>query len=265
MKKILLSIAAAACLSAAVFADEASDVMKISTNLPVPDYSQSTLIMDLFDKTGKMTEHRIIKQYGNNKNDLVQTVFDITTPKAVKDTRILQAEKRGKSDDKWIYMPQLKQTRRIATQERKKSFVGSEFTYNDMTIRHFEDDAYEMLDANSSQPSNGGKNYACWKIKCTPIQNKNVEYAYRYVWVEKESHLPIFVEYYDKKDKMIKTYRIEKFEKTVVGSREYWMRLSNYVVNLETGCATRVIADSYVFDKPISDRYFTQNWLNTGK
>lgn len=264
MKKLLAVIASAVVLSASLFAADANEIMKKSTNLPRPLYSESILIMDLFDKSGKQTEHRIIKQFGNDKDGLTQTVFDITTPKTVKDTRILQAEKKGKSDDKWIYMPSLKQTRRIATQERKKSFVGSEFTYNDMTIRKFEDDAHTMMNENATKKSNG-KDCACYQVKSVPVQNKNVEFAYRIQYIEKETLLPIAVDFFDKNDKKIKEYRIDKFETVTVGDKVYQMRVENFIKNLETGCATRVIADKFTFDKPISDHYFTQNWLNTGK
>lgn len=267
MKKIkTLSLVAGLFLfGSAMFADSAYDIMKISANLEPPDYSQGVLLMDLIDKTGKVTEHRIINQFGNRKNGITQTVFDFRAPAGVKDTRLLQAEKANKDDDKWIYLPSLKTTRRIATAERTKSFVGSEFTYNDMTVRKFEDDEHTMIDENVTKTI-GGVPTQLWKIKSVPVANKNVEYAYRIQYIDKQSYLPLFCEYYDKTDKMIKTVEVEKHE-TVTGEtgKKYQMRMSNILTNLVTGRQTRVSVDKIQFDKPISDRYFTQNWLNTGK
>ncbi len=213
MKKIkLIAIAGAlVTMGAAMFADTANDVMKISANITPPDYSQGELLMDLIDKNGNVTEHRVINQFGNRKNGITQTVFDFRSPASVKDTRLLQAEKSNKEDDKWIYLPSLKTTRRIATAERTKSFVGSEYTYNDMTIRKFEDDEHVMLDENVTK-SIGGVTEKLWKIKSTPIANKNVEFAYRIQYIDKETYLPLYIEYFDKTDKLIKHYVVEKHQ-----------------------------------------------------
>ncbi len=263
--KIVSALFALVFCGAALNAETAEEVMKKSTGLLVPDYSTGVLIMDMIDKNGTVTEHRVINQNGNEKNDLRQTVFDFRSPASVKDTRLLQAEKLGREDDKWIYLPSLKTTRRIASAERSKSFVGSEFTYNDMTIRKFEDDAFEMLDENVTM-NVGGKSENMWKIKATPVAKKNVEYAYLIKYIDKVSYLPLVEEYYDKTGKMIKLRTITKHEEvTGETGKKYWLRRENVMENKITGRVTRVSVDKMTFDKPISDRYFTQNWLNTGK
>ena len=267
MKKIKFFTLACAALtiSSAMFAESASDIMKKSCNLDVPETSQCVLLMDLIDKNGNVTEHRIINQFGNKKNGITSTVFDFRAPAGIKDTRILQAEKVSKEDDKYIFLPSLKTTRRIATAERTKSFVGSEYTYNDMTIRKFEDDEHTMLEENVTM-NIGGKNENLWKIKSVPVANKNVEYAYVIQFIDKDSYLPLRVEYYDKNNKLLKHRVIEKHQYlTGETGKKYLMRMSNLIVNDVTGRQTRVMVDKVSFDKPLSDRYFTQNWLNTGK
>lgn len=266
MKKIkMLAVAVLFALSGSIFAQTVDEIMAKSTDLPVANHSKALLIMELIDKNGKVTETRKIYEYGNKKGGLKNVVFDIQSPASVKDTRILQAEKIGKGDDKWIYLPSLKTTRRIAAAERQKSWVGSDLTYNDMTIRKFDDDEQIMLDENASQNSNG-KAYKCWKIKSVPVKNKNVEYAYRIQFIEKGSYLPIMVEYYDKKDTLIKTYGIDAFEEfTGATGTKYWLRRHVTMKNVLTGHSTTVAVDKIEFDKPVADRYFTQNWLNTGK
>lgn len=263
--KLIAALVAAVCLGTAAFAEDAAAIVKRLCDMDVPGFSQTLLIMDLYDKNGKLAEHREINQFGNRKNDIISTVFDIRTPASVKDTRILQAEKKGKSDDKWIYLPSLKTTRRIAAAERQKSWVGSEFTYNDMTVRKAEDDTHEMLSESAKIKSNGTE-VDCWKIKSVPVANKNVEFAYRIQFIEKTSNLPVRIEYYDKKDVMIKTQEIEKFGKVAgITGKNYWIRQQVKTTNLASGRATVVSVGKQVLDKEISDRYFTQNWLNTGK
>ena len=73
-------------------------------------------------------------------------------------------------------------------------------------------------------------------------------------------------EYYDKSDKMIKLRTVPKHEEvTGETGKKYQLRRESVMENKVTGRVTRVVVDKITFDKPISDRFFTQNWLNTGK
>jgi len=262
-------------VSAAVFADEAYDVMKKFTTLDVPDFSQATLNLEIIEKNGKV-EKRTMMQYGRKVNGLKATVFDFKSPANVKDTRVLQSEKSEKDDDRWIYLPELKTSRRIPTAERSKQFVGCEFTYNDMSIRHVDDDTHEMISPNESITINGSTNganygsatYNCWKIKSTPKKKSEVEYSFRYSWIDKNTYLPVKMEYYDKKDPnvLLKTFIIEKIDNVKGESgKNYVLRRSCFIENHKTGRKTRVMAANEVFDKKLSAGYFTQNWLQTGK
>ena len=278
IKNIIAASIIAATVGAAAFADEAYDVMKKFTTLPVPNYSKSEMNLDVIEKNGKV-DHQVMMQYGNRKNGLVNTVFEFKTSATNKGTRVLQMEKTTKDDDRLIYLPQLKTTRRIPTSDRYKSFVGCEFTYNDMSIRDIDLDTHKMLNANETVTINGGTNggkygtekYNCWKIDSTPASpeaKRMVEYSHRISYIDKNTYLPVKMEYFDKKDpnKLIKTYIIEKIE-NVKGSsgKDYVLRKSCLISNEVTGRKTRVWVSDFEWDTKIPDSYFTQNWLATGK
>lgn len=249
------------------FGETAEEVLTVFCDLDrVPDYNFSTILIDNIEANGKV-EHMEVKQYGGGSNGLKNTVFDFKVPSSVKDTRVLQAERVGRPDERWIYMPSLRQTRRIPTSERYKSFVTTELTYNDMTIRKPEEDENTMLEQ-TEKITVCGNDYTCWKIKSIPLKKSEVEYGYRISWFDKKSYIPVRVEFYDKKDesKMIKLYEVEKLE-FVKGETgiEYPLRRSNLVSNLVTGRKTRIMVKDFKFDIPISDNYFTQSWLLSGK
>ncbi len=267
MRVKVLAILSALFLLPYSFAETCQEVLTVFCDLDrVPDYNYSTLLIDNIDANGKV-EHMEVKQYGGGSNGLKNTVFDFQSPATVKSTRVLQAEKVGKQDERWIYIPSLRQARRIPMSERYKSFVGTEATYNDMTIREPEEDESEML-SQSETISVGGAEYTCWKMKQTPIKKSEVEYGHRVSWYDKKSYIPVRIEYYDKKNetKMIKIYECEKVEwvKGVTGI-EYPLRRSNLISNLVTGRKTRIMVKDFKFDDPISDSYFTQPWLISGK
>ncbi|WP_294430502.1 outer membrane lipoprotein-sorting protein [uncultured Treponema sp.] len=249
------------------FADDAYDIIKKQSTLDVPDTSQALMQLTNIEKDGSQ-EPMPMYQYGREVNGLVQTVFDIKGPPKVKDTRVLQMEKNGREDDRWIYQPKLRQVRRIPMGERYKQFVGCEFTYNDMAIRNVDDDKHEMLSENETVTVPSGKTYNCWKIKSTPFKKSEVEYSYRIQYIDKESYLPAKIDYYDKKDhnRIMKVYTTDDWMYlTSKTGKKYAMRMKARVVNNITGRYTTLEVKNPVMDAGISPNYFTQQFLSTGK
>lgn len=266
MKIKVFAIISVLLASFSLSAQTANEIAKVFCDLDrVPDYNYSTLILENIEKDGKR-EVIEIHQYGSGvDNGLKNVAFDFKSPASVKGMRVLQLEKLKKADDRWVYMPKLRQSRRIPMTERTKSFGGTEFTYNDMTIRNEDEDKNEIVDGNAKITVNG-TSYNCWKMKSVPIKKSEVEYNYRVSWFDKKTYIPVRIEYYDGKDKMIKLYECLKIE-MVKGSTgiEYPLRRSNIITNLVTGRKTIATVKDFVFDEPISDSYFAQHWLTTGK
>ncbi len=248
------------------FAQTAAEIIEKSVNLPTPDSSTSQLQQDLYEN-GKLVESRVILQYGRRHDGLVDTVFDMKSPASVKDSRILKLEKGNKADDTFVYLPSLRTTRRLAAAERQKSFFGTDFTYDDIKLRSVDEDNQEMIKDNVSITV-GGVKYDCWEIRSTPIK-KNVEFAYREQFIDKKTFLPVQVDYYEKKtEKLLKTYTIEKISvmpSSVKSGVTYLIREVNKVHNHTTNHSTVVTVKKIETDKPMSDKYYTQNWLSTGK
>lgn len=267
LKKITIA-AVTLALGSFAFADEAYDIVKKSSTLEVPDTSRATMMLYNIEKSGA-TEEMPMNQYGRtNKNGLIDTVFDIRGPAGKKDTRVLQLERNSREDDRWIYMPKLKQVRRIPMGERYKQFVGCEFTYNDMALRHVDDDKHELLDSNVKVTVPGGRSYTCWKIKSVPFKKSEVEYSYRIQYIDKETYLPAKIEYFDKKnqDQIMKTYTTEDWiYLTSKTGKKYTMRMKARVSNNKTGRETVLEIKDPVMDGPMPEGYFTQQYLSSGK
>ncbi len=69
------------------------------------------------------------------------------TPEDVKDTAFLNFDYTNpdRDDDQWLYLPALKKVKRIPTSDKSSSFMGSDFSYYDMTDRNLEDFNYKIL------------------------------------------------------------------------------------------------------------------------
>lgn len=255
--------------SSLLFSQTAFEVVTTYKNLPCPNYSTANLVLEQIAPNGQITERNEVKQYGKiYRNDTINTVFEWESPASRKNTRVLQAEKIGKTDDSMIYTPDLRQVRRISTAARKNSVVGSELTFNDLRIREVEDDTHEMLKESDTITVSSGTTYTCWQIKSTPIKKSEVEYSYRITWFDKQTYLPVQVKYYDRKTReLFKTFEIEKIDhvKGTTG-HEYVLRRSCYITNEKTGRKTHIFVKDFIFDAPnVNDSYFTQGWLLTGK
>ena len=186
---------------------DAREVVQMAHDVEKPMYTMARVQMDLIGKNGAIEESRIVTEYGKDINDLSSIVMIFNTPASVKDTRFLQVENKDKDDDKFIFLPSLKSTRRIAASEGSKSFMGTDATYDDMSTREVDEDTHEMV--NEKEEKNG---YTCWVVKSIPKDEKSSQYSFRINWIDQKTHYPVYSEMYDKKGKLLKTLTLEKLE-----------------------------------------------------
>lgn len=254
--------------SVSLYAETAVEVVTKYKNLPCPPFSTAVLAFDTVEPNGVVTERREVTQFGKIlKNNSKNVSFEFTTPKKIKDTRILRVEKIGKTDDNYVYLPELREPRRLAVSERNQNVVGTELTYQDMRICEVEEEKHEMLNENDTTTV-GEVVYKAYKIKSTPIKKSEFDYSYRICWYDKETYLPVRVEYYDKRNlsKLNKTFTIEKIDhvKGETGN-DYDLRRLCWIKNEITGRRTRIYVKEFKFDVTLPESYFTVNFLRTGK
>ena len=109
-----------------------------------------TLIQDmtmiLIDKNGKKRV-RSIKTFSKDFGKDEYRIMFFKSPADVKDTAFLtyDYDDSSKDDDQWLYLPALKKVKRIPTSDKSSSFMGSDFSYYDMTKRDVEDYTYKIL------------------------------------------------------------------------------------------------------------------------
>ena len=107
-----------------------------------------------------------------------------------------------RDDDRWLYMPALDLLKRIAASDKRTSFVGSHFLYEDVSGRRTTDDKHELLDTTD--------NY--YVLKNTPLDAGKVEFASYTMWIHRGTFLPVKIEYHDKQGRAYRTYTAMKVE-----------------------------------------------------
>ncbi len=268
MKKIskVMTIAALALVMGAsgAFADQqGTDIMQKSLDVEKPKFTHSMVEMVLVEKNGTK-EERMVEEYGRNHDDgngnnVTDVVMLFLSPANVKGTRFLQKENHGKDDDKWIYLPSLKNTRRVNSSEGSKSFMGTDATYDDLSTREIDEDDHQYEGEETKKV--GSATYECYKVKEVPYDKKSSQYSYRITWVDKETYVPVYTEMYDKNGKLIKVLEVPVI-KNVDG---YTITMATKLTNVQTGHYTTLTIKKLQLDKPIPERVFTSSFLNTGK
>jgi outer membrane lipoprotein-sorting protein len=116
-------------------------------------------------------------------------------PSDVRKTVFLVHKFTDKDDDRWMYLPDLDLVKRIAASDKRTSFMGSHFFYEDVSGRGIDEDKHELAE-------DGEKFYVVKNIPKDPV---SVEFSSYRVWIDKKTFLPMKAEYLNKADK---PYRI---------------------------------------------------------
>jgi hypothetical protein len=101
-------------------------------------------------------------------------------------------------DERWVYLPALRKVRRVAGRDRAKSFVGTDFNYDDLADRSVDEDEHALLDVERSEEG------VYYRVESRP-RDEGSPYARRVQLVDGERWVVIRVDYYDRGDQPRKT------------------------------------------------------------
>lgn len=162
----------------------------------------ATLTLDLVNAHGDVTRRKMTMEILEVADDGDRSRSTFEWPPDVKGTRLLTWSHKKTDDDQWLYLPAVKRTKRIAASNKSGSFMGSEFTYEDLGSSEVEKFTYRYLD----EPKVNGRD--TWRIERVPVE-KQSGYKREVVWMDKEYLSPLRVEYFDRKDELLKVALFE--------------------------------------------------------
>lgn len=219
------------------------EVMRQVDERPTPKDMKTDMTMKLINKKGqeRVRAVRIIRQ-GNEKQ-----IMWFLSPPDIQGTSFLRISHEDRSDDMWLYLPAFKKERRIASTARKESFMGSDFTYEDMEERKLKDYTYKLLREERSG------NYECYVVESIPKKDIDTDYSKIVSWVWKDGYLPIKEEFYDKKGKLRKVRTISGIEKR----SGYWIPGGLKMEDLQTQHVTDIIFGKIEVDTGVGDDLFS--------
>jgi outer membrane lipoprotein-sorting protein len=168
-------------------------------------------------------------------------------PNDVKGMSYIVWKHAGKDDDRWLYLPAMDLVRRIAASDKRSSFVGTTFLYEDISGRSIDLDSHELSASDASY----------YTIKNTPKDVALVEFSYYTVKIDKNSFVPMKAEYFDKSGKLYRT--IEALEVKDVQNYPTVIRMK--AADLNSGSNTVMEFSDIAYDVGLTDNIFTERFL----
>lgn len=212
------------------------------------DDGRSDARMIIVDKDGnkQLRQFVILRKDKVDEGDQDFLVV-FSRPTDVRGTVFLVNKHVDSDDDRWLYLPGLDLVKRISAGDKRTSFVGSDFFYEDVSGRNPALDTHEMLQENE-------KTYV---LKSTPKDKGNVEFAYYQASIDKETFLPMVVDYYNEQGELYRTMEVVEVE-TVEGIPTV---MKSKISNLETGSVTLMQFRRPAYNVGVPEEVFTSRSL----
>jgi hypothetical protein len=203
--------------------------------------------MTITDKRGSIRsrEFTILRLNGNGGDQKFYVYF--RTPADVHKMVFLVWKNIQRDDDRWLWLPALNLQKRIAPGDKRTSFVGSDFFYEDVSGRGLTDDNHELIEEKDG----------AYLVKSVPKNPGSVEFAWFQTWIDATTFLPNKAEYYDHNGKL---YR--EVEAVEVGTvKGYPTVMVAEARDLNSGSVTRNSFSKVEYDIGLKERIFTERFL----
>jgi outer membrane lipoprotein-sorting protein len=183
-----------------------------------------------------------------------KTLIRFIEPPEVKGVGFLSLARPGKTADQWLYLPSMKRERRIASQDRDASFVGTDFNYEDMEEFNHKRFGVELK---GEQPFDGRP---CYVIEAIPVEDGGRSvYGKKILYLRKDILYLVREDLYRKGEKEPGKRLVLSDVRNVDG---HWTAMRLEMTDLKKGSRTTVELKEIVFDRPQPDDRFTLRNLN---
>lgn len=180
-------------------------------------------------------------------------------PGDVRRTAFLVWKYPGRDSDRWIFIPAVNMVRRIAARDSRSSFVGSDFTYEDVSGRDLAADTHTLLreDKLGEHP--------CYVVEDVP--QTETDYTRKLSWIDRETYLPLKEEYYDARNELARVFTADRIEEIAAGTgadRKTYPTITRRTMrNVKSGHKTEVTYGSVAYDLGLDDDVFAERALQT--
>lgn len=220
--------------------------------------SEAQSTMTIIDNKGRERVRKIAQvtklyDHGDTEKKLIRFL----SPADVKGTGLLTFDYKIGDDDIWLFMPALRKTRRIVSSEKAKSFMGSEFSYADMTPPNTDDFQFKILGETEIN------SLLCWEMEMIPndedIADEN-GFSKRISYIAKKDFAVRKAVYYDLDGTLLKELTVKEVKLSYPEQQKY-RPMEMIMVNSQNNRQSILKIDQIEFNPDVKDEYFTTRYL----
>jgi hypothetical protein len=250
MKKLELILLLILLYQRSGFAQSANEITDKAMNMIEKNSMEMISTLKIMDDKGR-ERTRKMEITTREFSGVIKTLVRFLEPADIRGTAMLVYDYQDKAADMWIYMPALRKVRRIVSDEKGNSFMGSEFSNADLSVPETENFNYKIL---SEEKLDGGD---CWEIEAT-CKNGNISqefgYSKRLMWIDKENFLTRKIEYYDLKDELHRVQRFSDYRKLPNGK---YFAYSMEKDNVQNGRKSYMIVEKFQESTSVPESLFS--------
>jgi hypothetical protein len=230
---------------------------------------RSAMRMRLFDRQGRARERALtmisLRGRGTpgaapNAPEGDRLLIRFTLPADIRGTSFLVREHPGADDERFLFLPSLGRVRRIAGSETQESFVGSDFTYEDIGGREFDEYTYALAEENATwTPASGGGARPAWRLE-SRRKDASAEFPRVVSTVLKDSFLVVGADIYNRRNEKQKTYTVRRIEQI----QSIWTVMDSEMANALERTRTELVVESSAYNVGLTDGDFSRRELERG-
>lgn len=252
-KFFVLVAATLACSGAA--AEELADADEIVTRANLAAYyagddGRSEVRMIITDGQGRQQRRQftVLRRDVEDGADQ-QFLVVFSQPSDVRDTVFLVHKHVDRDDDRWLYLPGLDLVKRISAGDKRTSFVGAHYFYEDVSGRRPADDKHTLVETTGDY----------YVLRHEPIDTRTAEFASYVTWIDRDTYLPMKIEYQDSAGTLYRRVEVMEIEEIDGHPTVTTSRVSDLVGGGRTDMQFRYIA----YDVGLPGDVFTERSLRT--
>jgi outer membrane lipoprotein-sorting protein len=209
-------------------------------------------MLQVIEEGGRTSEkqwtYRRLGSHGKSKS-----VIRFTSPAEVRGVALLIVNFPDRASDQWMWTPAINRERRIASQDRRTRFFGTDFSFEDLEERDVDHYDYVLR----GEESVDGE--PCWRIDSTPKAGKRSQYTRSVLWIRKSNYTYAQIENYNGNTAIRRlSYR------DVANVEGIWTARTLEMQDFTRKSRTILKLESLKYNTPLKDDQFTLQALQRG-
>jgi hypothetical protein len=204
-----------------------------------------TATLTLTDRNGKQRTLEFWARSRRYASPLSKSLIRFTAPPDLAGAGFLQIQRRDADDDRSLFLPELKRSRRLSGSLRSSSFMGTDFSFADLDQRDFREGAATL------QGEDSIGSFSCYRVDVAPSRSDS-PYSRQALWLRKDNFLPLKILLFDKSSVILKEFRALEV-KRVSGQ---WFITKSKMANLRDNHVTELQLEQIVVEN-VPDDVFT--------